>query len=268
MGKPTTHVSDAKKRTVKELAELMKKKTVMVVSVKGLPSGQFQEIRKKLREMADLRVAKKNVIDFALEHSGNTELKSLVKFIEGNSALLFSDKDAFEIAGFLADNKSPAKAKAGQVSDEEIKIEAGPTDLLPGPAITELSSVGLRVKVEGGKIAIQQSHVLVKKGETISDAKAGILSKLNITPFRIGLEPVAAYLDGKVYTGIKIDKPTTIAGLKIDYAKAFAFAVSIAYANSDTISFIIGKAGLQEKAIAELIKSDAAPQEAAPSQSN
>lgn len=256
-GKVTTHVSDAKKKTVKELASLMKKKTVMVVSVKGLPSGQFQEIRKKLRGMADLKVAKKNIIDFALEHSGNKELEALIKYIDGNTALLFSDTDAFEIAGFLADNKSPAKAKAGQISDEEIKIEAGPTDLLPGPAITELSSVGLKVKVEGGKIAIQQSHVLVKKGEAINDAKVGILSKLNITPFKVGLEPVAAFLEGKVYSGIKIDKPATLADLKNDYARALGFAVSIAYPTSQTLPLIIGKAGLHEKAIDALIKTDA-----------
>jgi large subunit ribosomal protein L10 len=254
-GKPTTHVSESKKRTVKDLAGLMKKRTVMVVSIKGLPSGQFQDIRKKLRGMADLKVAKKNIIDFALEHSGNKELEGLIKYIEGNTALLFSDEDAFVIAGFLADNKSPAKAKAGQVSDQDIKVEAGPTDLLPGPAITELSAVGLKVKVEGGKIAIQQPHVLVKKGETINDAKVGILSKLNMTPFRIGLEPVAALLDGKVYTGIKIDKPAALAILKDNYARALAFAVSIAYPDSNTLPFIIGKAGLHEKAIAALIKS-------------
>jgi len=33
---PSTHVSEAKKAKVKELAELMKKKTVMVISIKGL----------------------------------------------------------------------------------------------------------------------------------------------------------------------------------------------------------------------------------------
>lgn len=252
-----THVSEYKKKTVKELAQLMKKKTVMVVSVKGLPSSQFQDIRKKLRGMAELKVAKKNIIDFALEHSGNKELEALTKYVEGNTALLFSEDDAFVIAGFLADNKSPAKAKAGQISDEDIKIEAGGTDLLPGPAITELSSVGLKVKVEGGKIAIIQPHTLIKKGETISDAKAGILSKLNITPFKVGLEPVAAFLDGKIYSGIKIDKPATLAELKSDFARALGFAVSVAYPSSEALPFILGKASLQEKAIAGLIKSDA-----------
>ena len=41
------HVSDRKKEVVKELASLMKKKTVMIASIKGLPAAQFQEIKKK-----------------------------------------------------------------------------------------------------------------------------------------------------------------------------------------------------------------------------
>lgn len=41
-----THVSEAKKKKVKELAEQMKRKTVMIISIKGLPSAQFQDIKK------------------------------------------------------------------------------------------------------------------------------------------------------------------------------------------------------------------------------
>lgn len=252
----TTHVSEKKKAVVKELAGLLKKRTIMVVSVKNLPSGQFQEIRKKLRGKADLRVAKKNIVDFALEHAGNSQLKELMQFVEGNTAILFSDEDAFELSGFLADNKSPAKAKSGQVADEDIKIEAGPTELLPGPAITELSAVGLRVKVEGGKLAIQQAMTLIRKGETISEQKVGILSKLNITPFKVGLEPIAAYLDGKVYNSVKIDKPAALIILRDSFARGFALAVSLGIANEDTIGAIVTKAGREELALSQLIKSD------------
>ncbi|MBC8435296.1 50S ribosomal protein L10 [archaeon] len=47
-GKVKTHVSEEKKALVKELAGLMHSKTVMVASIKGLPSAQFQEIKKKV----------------------------------------------------------------------------------------------------------------------------------------------------------------------------------------------------------------------------
>ena len=74
----TTHVSEAKKAKVKELAELMKKKTVMVISVKGLPSAQFQDIKKKLRSKAKIQVVKKSLVKFALDHCGIKELHGLV----------------------------------------------------------------------------------------------------------------------------------------------------------------------------------------------
>jgi large subunit ribosomal protein L10 len=253
MAAQKTHVSEAKKKIVKNLAEEMKRKTVMVVSIKSLPSRQFQEIKKKVRSKAKIEVAKKNLIDFALDHSGVKELHELTPYVTESTAILFSDTDAFEIAGMLADEKSSAKAKPGQVSPEDLIIKAGPTELVPGPDISALSAVGLKPKVEAGKIAILQDSVLCKAGEVISAPKAAILAKLGLAPFKIGIDPVAAYMNGKVYSPIKIDKVGTIAELEGSYARALPFAVEIAYVNDLTIDYIIGKAGLQEKALASLI---------------
>ena len=163
--KHKANVSEVKKAKVKELAELMKKKTVMIISIKGLPSAQFQEIKKKLRSKAKVQMVKKSLVNFALDHSSIKELHDLVKFVDDGTAILFSDSDAFEIAGILASEKSPAKAKAGQVAPHDIEVKAGPTELLPGPDISALSAVGLAPKVEGGKIAIMQDKVIVKEGQ-------------------------------------------------------------------------------------------------------
>jgi len=160
-------VSDVKKAKVKELAELMKKKTVMIISIKGLPSAQFQDIKKKLRSKASVQMVKKSVVNFSLDHCGIPELKDLVQYVDDGTAILFSDVDAFEISGLLADQKSPAKAKAGQVAPFDIEVKAGPTELLPGPDISALSAVGLAPKVENGKIAVMQDKVIVKEGEEI-----------------------------------------------------------------------------------------------------
>lgn len=252
----TTHVSEAKKKTVKELANLLKKKTVMVVSIRSLPSAQFQEIKKTIRSTAEIKVAKKSLIDFALEHSGNENLKELVKFVDADCALLFTDDDAFLVSGMLADSKTPSKAKEGQIAIEDIKVEAGPTDLIPGPDISALSAVGLKVKVENGKLAIITGTVLVKKGEAVTSAKAAILAKLNVTPFKIGLEPVAAYSNGKVYSDIKINKEEFMKDLLGKYSRAFAFAVNVPWLTTETMPFVLGKAAAHEKAIAGLIKSD------------
>ena len=253
VGKKETHVSEAKKQKVKELAEQMKRKTVMIVSIKGLPSAQFQDIKKKLREKAKIQVAKKSLVDFALDHSGIKELHELVKYVDDSTAILFSDKDAFEISGILADEKSPAKAKAGQISPTDIEVKAGPTELLPGPDISALSAVGLIPKVEGGKIAVLQDKIIAKEGDTITPELASIMAKLDIIPFEVGIEPIAAYTEGKVYADIKIDKELVISQLEEYFGQTLPFAVEITYPSKETLDYIIGKAGIEEKAIETLI---------------
>lgn len=249
-----THVSEKKKAIVKDLALLLNKKTILVCSIKNLKSAQLQDIKKKIRDFAIVRVAKKSLIDFALEHAQNEEFKALVPHINSDYALIFSDEDAFKLSGILADNKSPAKAREGQEATEEIWVKAGPTSLAPGPDISALSAVGLQPKVEGGKIAIAKDTLFVKPGEKISAEKVSILAKLDITPFEIGLEPIAAFSNGKVYVGIKIDKKGTLSDLIERYSRSLAFAVSISYVNNSTLPFILSKAVAHEGALQSLIK--------------
>ena len=261
-GKVRAHVSDVKKAKVKELAEKMKKKTVMVISVKGLPSAQFQDIKKKLRSKATVQVVKKSLVNFALDHCGIKELHELVPYVDDSTAMLFSDHDAFEISGILADEKSPAKAKAGQISPFDIEVKAGPTELLPGPDISALSAVGLAPKVENGKIAVMQDKVISKEGAVITDAVASIMAKLDIIPFEVGVEPVAAF-DGdakKVFADIKIDKQAMVETIMNDYGRALPFAVEIGYMNDTTIDFILAKASAHEGTITRTITGEPEPE--------
>lgn len=254
---PKAHVSDKKKDIVAKMSKRMNdNKTVMVVSIKGLPAAQFQDIKKKLKERAVIRVAKKTLIDLSLEKAKNDALKDLEKYVGDSTAMLFSNDDAFEISGILSESKSPAKAKEGQEAPEDIEIQAGPTDLMPGPDISALSAVGLQPKVENGKIAIAKDATLCKKGEVISAEKAAILAKLDITPFEIGLEPVAAYMEGKVYAGIKINKEEFLEDMLEKYSRSLAFTVSLNYPTAETLPFILGKAGMHEKALSALITED------------
>ena len=61
-GKKTTHVSEKKKIVVSELVNLIKtKRTVLIASIKGIPSSQYQEISKRLRGKAVVKVPKKSI---------------------------------------------------------------------------------------------------------------------------------------------------------------------------------------------------------------
>ena len=188
-------------------------------------------------------------------------LQNLKEQITADIAIFFSDLDAFELSGLLADSQSPAKAKAGDTAPEDINVEPGPTELIPGPAISELSGVGLKVAVENGKIAIKQPKTIVKEGEEITEAQAGVMAKLNITPMKVGFEPVAAYdsQDDKVYVGIKIDKPGTLEALKQFIAQAINLSLNLSYPTKENITQLLAKANAEEKALSKLAE-EKAPQ--------
>lgn len=256
MEKREKAVPESKKQLVKEIVQNIKNsKSVIIASTRKLPSSQFHSIKKSLRGKANIKVARKSSIIRAIDSVGKPGIEKLKESIHADIALFFSDLDSFELSGLLADNQSPTKAKAGDIALEDITVEPGPTDLIPGPAISELGAVGLKVSVEGGKLAIKLQHTIVKAGETIKPNVASVLGKLNITPMKVGFEPLAAYdvKEDKVYVGIKIDKKSTLEQLRYDISKARGFAIGLAYACKETISALIGKAGMQEKAIANKV---------------
>jgi large subunit ribosomal protein L10 len=249
---PKAHVSEEKKGVVSELNNLIKnKRTILVASIKDIPASQFQTISKKLRGTAIVKVPKKNLIFRSLDSSSNEVVKQLKTKIVGNVAILFSDIDSFELGATLIQNKSSVKAKPGQEAPEDIVVEAGPTDLLPGPAISELGALGIQLQIDKGKITIKESKVIAKKGEKISAGAADVMSKLGIKPFLVGFTPLAAFdsQDNKLYTEINIDKEGTVEELKSLFGKALAFAVEVSYTTKDTISFLLQKAERNVKAL-------------------
>ncbi len=257
--KRQTAIPERKLKAVKELADLIKnKKTILTASIKNLPASQFQDIKKKLRNKAIIKVPKKKLFFRAIDSIKDGDITKLKEHFKESTALLFSDLDSYDLSAQLIKNKSPAKAKPGQKAPEDIEIEAGPTDLPPGPAISELGAVGLEVQIEKGKIIIKKSKVIVREGQPISQAAVDIMNKLDIKPFSIGFIPLSAYDNEtkKLYLEIKIDSEKAIEELKELYGKALAFAVEIGYFNSQTILFLINKAGLHEKALSNIVDSE------------
>lgn len=252
----TAHVSDKKKKAVSELAKLLQeKKTFLIASIKNIPGSQFQEIVKKLRGKAIVKVPKKNLILKALDSSKEQEIKQVKEKISSDFALLFSDEDCFELAIELVRRKSPSKAKVGQIAPEDIEIPAGPTDLVPGPAISELGNLGIQIQIENGKITIKAPKIIVKKGNKINQGAADMMNKLDIKPFSIWLVPIAAFDNNTktFYPEMDINPEKTLEDLKEAYGKALPFAVNIGYATPETITFLIGKAGRQEKVLSSLL---------------
>lgn len=249
-------IPDYKLKLVSDLAAKIKSsRTLLIASTRGLPSSQFHEIKKNLRSKAEIKVAKKNLFLRAIDEVKSPNLDKIKEQVTADIALFFSGEEPFELSGILADNQSPTKARAGDIAPEDIKVEPGPTDLVPGPAISELSAVGLKVVVEGGKLAVKLPHTIVRQGDVIKENVASVMAKLNIAPMKVGFEPIAAYdrKEDKVYVGIKIDKKATHEELRVAIAKAFGFAVSVKHVSKETVKYFIAKAGLENMAFESLV---------------
>ncbi len=248
-------IPDYKIKTVNELADMIKKsKTVLIASTRGLPSSQFHDIKKKMRGTAEIRVAKKSLVIRAISKVEKGALQNLKAQVGADVALFFSNEDPFELAAILSESKSVTKARAGDIAPEDIIVEAGPTELVPGPAISELSAVGLKVMVEKGKLAIRENHVIAKAGDKIKENVAGVMSKLGIAPMKVGFEPLAAYdsVSDKVYTGLKIDKKAALENLQDSIKRGLGFAVNVKYVTQETIKIFIYKAVNEEKALSTI----------------
>jgi large subunit ribosomal protein L10 len=247
-----------KKKIVSDLSErISHAKTVMIVSIKSVPSKQFQEIKKSIREHAFVYVAKKNLMKRALEKVGRESLMPLEKYILENCAFVISDIESFELAAILSKKKTSAFAKAGQIAPIDIEIPEGPTSLVPGPAISELGALGIQIAVEDGKIAIKKPKVVTHEGAEISGGVASLLQKLNIQPMNIGLDPVAVYdiEHEKLYTDIKIDSEGAVVELQSASGKALGFAQKIIYICKETLGYFLAKANAEELKFSGLIGS-------------
>src|SRR3989344_2811464 len=212
-----------KTEKVASLAKAMQEHpTVLIASIRKLPSSQFHAIKKQLRGTAEISIAKKSLVVRAIESLSLPGIADLKTHVGADVALFFSDLDPFALAGVLADSQSPAKAKGGDIAPEDIHVEPGP---------------------------------IAKQGDVIKENVASVMAKLGIMPMKVGFEPLAAYDSKakKVYVGIKIDKKAVLAALREAIGKSKGFAVNVKYISPDTIGYFISKAGMEEKAILNLL---------------
>jgi ribosomal protein L10 len=245
-------ISEVKVKRVQDLSSRMKHaRSVLIASCKGLPSSQFHSIKKELRGVAEVTMIKKKAAERAMDLTQKKGLAALKEQLQADIAFFFSSNDPFELSGLLSEKQVPSKARAGDIAPEDIEIQPGPTDLVPGPAISELSGVGLKVAVKEGKLEIIKGAIVAKKGEAIKENVASVLGKLGVSPIRVGFRPLAAYdsHDDKTYVGIAIDKAGALEHLRDSIKKALGFAAHIKYPTPETVRYFISKAVAEEKAI-------------------
>ncbi|AAL82117.1 50S ribosomal protein L10 [Pyrococcus furiosus DSM 3638] len=252
------HVAEWKKKEVEELANLIKSYPVVaLVDVSSMPAYPLSQMRRLIRENNGLlRVSRNTLIELAIkkvaQELGKPELEKLINYIEGGAGILVTTMNPFKLYKFLQQNRQPAPAKPGAKVPKDVVIPAGPTSLAPGPIVGQMQAMGIPARIERGKVTIQKDTVVLKAGEEITPELANILNALGIQPLEVGLDLLAVYEDGIIYTPdvLAIDESEYINMLQKAYMHAFNLAVNIAYPTPQTIEAIIQKAFLNAKAVA------------------
>lgn len=253
-GAPKAHVAQCKKDQVKQLVELFKSYPIIgVLNMEGLPASQANVIRAKLRGQVAMTMAKKRLIRLAIEQvkADKPGIEKIEEHFTGMPGLLFTKENPFAIFKLIKKSKSPAAAKAGQKAPKDLVIKAGATPFAPGPVISELAGLGIKSKVDGGKIAIISDTVVAKEGSVISDKLASMLMRLGITPMEIGLDLVALYEKGFIFKKdvLDIDEDKLLAQVTQAAKHAFNLSVETAYVTKDNRELLVQKAFKEAKAL-------------------
>jgi large subunit ribosomal protein L10 len=248
---------DLKKKKVADLIKLIEKsKTIGIVNLEGLPARQLKTVRAKLKKDLQFVFSKKTLLKRAFEGSKRENAKQLVKFLDGiNPVVVFSELDAFELFRLFKTSRQMVAAKPGQTAPADITVSAGPTPFAPGPAISELAALGLKTKVEGGKIHIREDRQVIKAGDKISGGAASILAKLGITPIQIGVTLTYVLENNDLYKAavLDVDIGKYTEDLKTAFLNAVKVAMEIGFATKETIVMMVQRAYRGAKALEDKI---------------
>ncbi|MFW6230519.1 MAG: 50S ribosomal protein L10 [Nanoarchaeota archaeon] len=249
------HVSQAKKEVVKKFKELIKKYPIVgSVNMEGLPTPQLQSMRAQLRDKVDIFMGKKRLMKIALNEVAKEKegLDKLIDHLKGMPALIFTSENPFTLFKTLQKNKSSAPAKAGQEAPKDVVVPAGPTGFAPGPIISELGGVGIKAGIENGKVIVKEDSKVISAGETFSGKLASLLTRLGIEPMEIGLDLVATYEDGEIFTKdiLAVDEQEYIDTVERFAAQAFNLAMFVEHPTAQTIGPLITKASQNARNLA------------------
>jgi len=249
-------VKEKKLAEVEQLRKIIDEYPVVgIIDMFKLPSRPMQNVKKKLRDEGVIKLTKKSILMFAMKNSKKEGMKKLQEIVPKQPALFLTKMDPFKFYAIVDKIKTPAAAKEGDVAPRDIQVSAGPTNLLPGPAISEFTKVGIPAGVVEGKIAVKKDVVVAKKGAIISKPLANALKKLNIEPMQIGVNIIAILENGMIYgkDALSLVGEGYINKLREAFGYALNLSVSISYPTKENISFLLAKAQKEANALEKLI---------------
>lgn len=228
---------------VEEIKKLLDEYNALgVANLQKVRAAQLQEMKKKLKDVANVRVLKNTLMKRALaDYKNKPDVEKLEPMLNGSNIFLFTNLSPFKLSLLLDKGRVKTTAKAGDVAAIDVIVPAGNTGLPPGPVISQLGSVGLPTRIEGGSVWINKDTMVAKKGDLIDVRLAGVLSKMNIKPVEVGLILKAVYEEGLILTDEQLH--IDVDGFKKSLIEATSNALNLSlnagYPTSETIPLLL-----------------------------
>ena len=239
---PSQQVLEKKASEVEAIKELLKEyKSIGIASLQKVRASQLQELKKNLAGKVFMRVLKNSLTKFAIDDLDNEDIKKLEEYLVGSNLFLFTNLNPFKLALLLERGKIIITAKSGDTAAMDVVIPTGNTGQPPGPIISQLNAVGLPTRIESGSVWVSKDTLVVRKGETIDERLAAVLSKLGIKSVEAGLSMQAILDEGLMINGedLKIDIDETRKTIEQSNNDAFALSLSIGYTTPETIIMLL-----------------------------
>jgi len=251
----SSHIPEEKKNAIKEFIKLAKEYPIVgAVNMENLPAKQLQKMREQLRGKVVLLMSKRRLMKLAIEAAAKDKpgLEKLLPHLKGMPALLFTKDNPFTLYKTLQKSKSSAPIKAGQKAPKDIIVPAGPTGFAPGPIIGQLGQAGIAAGIDAGKVIIKKDSLVAKEGVVIKPELAAILTRLNITPVEIGLDLVATYEDGHIFTKdiLSVDEAVYVKNIQTAARWALNLAMDVVIFTDKTKTLLVVKAFNDAKGLA------------------
>jgi large subunit ribosomal protein L10 len=198
------HIPQWKINEINYLIDLFKNyKNVAVIEVAHISDKQIQTMRKILRGKAEFRMSKRSLQQRAIEQfKKESKKKNLDEFAEqipGQSSLVFTNIDLFELKNIFLDNEWMVPAKPNEITPVDIWVPAGDTGLPTGQVISELNmTLRLPTRIMNDTIHIREDTRTHKAGDLVDVKQAAVLKKLGITPIESLIKIHFAWSDGEI----------------------------------------------------------------------
>ncbi|HLI45651.1 MAG TPA: 50S ribosomal protein L10 [Geobacterales bacterium] len=238
---------EVKSRTLAQLEEYLKNYKYMVIAeLVKVGSAELQTMRKLLRSVAVLKVARNRLVQKAIERVHGTKFD-----LTGQNLFIFTNKNPFELYLFLQRNKIATEAQAGMIAPKDIVVPEGNTGLAPGPVLSKFSKLKVPTKIVEGSIWIAKDTVVAKQGEVISKDVVELLNLLGIKPIETTLNLRLAYDGKEIIKDIRLDLDEMMKEIKNAQGNALKLALNASLPVVEVMPMLIQRAYQEYLKIAE-----------------